>query len=165
MLIQDDTNPEVIKQLEKRVNDNISMNKDFQSTFFNRYGHDQAGRLACEDFAEFFCIALPKYIIHTALYQFGWEITSGPTFLFNRDYRREKKQYQIMHTVSVCERIPNFQQRLDVPNMDQYTRLIIQLAEVEFKRVDDVIKDPVINQELQENLDQIIKLRNQREKS
>ena len=88
---QDDTNPEVIKQLEKRVNDNISMNKDFQSTFFNRYGHDQAGRLACEDFAEFFCIALPKYIIHTALYQFGWEITSGPTFLFNRDYRREKK--------------------------------------------------------------------------
>ena len=162
---QDDTNPEVIKQLEKRVNDNISMNKDFQSAFFNRYGHDQACRLACEDFAEFFCIALPKYIIHTALYQFGWEITSGPTFLFNRDYRREKKQYQIMHTVSVCERIPNFQQRLDVPNMDQYTRLIIQLAEVEFKRVDDVIKDPVINQELQENLDQIIKLRNQREKS
>ena len=70
-----------------------------------------------------------------------------------------------MHTVSVCERIPNFQQRLDVPNMDQYTRLIIQLAEVEFKRVDDVIKNPEINQELQENLDQIIELRDQRRNS
>ena len=161
---QDDTNRTAIEQLEKRVNDNISTNRGFQSAFFNRYGHDQAGRLACEDFADFFCIALPKYIIHTALHKFGWEITSGPTYLFNRDYRREKKQYQIMHTVSVCERIPNFQKRLDVPNMDQYTRLILQLAEVEFKRVDRVLENLDINQELEEDLKKIIELRNQHQK-
>ena len=66
-----------------------------------------------------------------------------------------------MHTVSVCKRIPNFQQRLDVPNMDQYIRLVLQLVKVEVEWVDDVIKNPDINRELQENIDQIIELRDQ----
>ncbi len=161
---QDDTNQTAIEQLQKRVNDNISMNRDFQSAFFNRYGHDQAGRLAGEDFANFFCIALPKYIIHTALHQFGWEITSGPTYLFNRDYRREEKQYQIMHTVSVCERIPNFQQSLDAPSTRQYIQSVTQLVKAGVKWVDDAIENSDINRELEEDLKRIVELRNRHQK-
>ena len=84
------TNQNAIEQLKNRVAENISMNKDFQSAFFSRYGHDQADRLACEDFAEFFCIALPKFMIHMALYNYGWQVTCGPTYLFNRDDKWKK---------------------------------------------------------------------------
>ena len=162
---QDDTDPEAIRQLEERVNDNISMNKDLQSAFSNRYGHDQADKLACEDFAEFFRVALPKFIIYTALFKFGWKITSGPTHLYNRDYRREtNKQYQIMHTASVYERIPDFQRRLDMPNMGQYMQSVLQLVNDEVKWVEEAIKNPETNQKLQANLDQIVELRDQRQK-
>ena len=163
---QDDTNPKVIKQLEKRVNDNISTSEDFQSAFFNQYGHNQADKLAHENFAEFFCVALPKFMIHSALYNQGWKVTSGPTYLYNRDYRREEnKQYQIMHTVAVYERIPDFPQRLDVPNTGQYMESVIQLVNNRVEWVDDVIEHPEINRELQENLDQIVELRDQHQKS
>ena len=163
---QDDTDPKVIKQLEKRVNDNISTSEDFQSAFFNQYGHNQADKLAHENFAEFFCVALPKFMIHSALYNHGWKVTSGPTYLYNRDYRREEnKQYQIMHTVAVYERIPDFPQRLDVPNTGQYMQSVTQLVNNRVEWVDDVIENPEINQELQENLDQIVELRGQRQKS
>ncbi len=159
------TNQTAIEQLKSRVIDNIKTSEDFQSAFFNRYGHDQTDRLAYEDFAEFFCLAFPKLMIHRALFEFGWEVTCGPTFLYNRDDKWvENKQYQIMHTVSVYERIPDFQQRLDVPNVGQYMQSVTQLVEAETKWVDDVIK-PDKEQKLQEDLKEIVELRDQHQKS
>ena len=163
---KDDTNQEVVKQLEKRVHDNINTSKDFQSAFCDRYGHNQADRLSREKFAEFFCVAFPKYMIHRALFEFGWKVTSGPTFLYKRAYRREEnKQYQIMHTVSVYERIPDFQQSLNTPSTSQYIESVTQLVNDGVKWVDDAIGNPNINQELEEDLKQIVELRDQRRNS
>lgn len=160
------TNQNAIEQLKNRVTENINTNADFRSAFYTRYGHNQVDKLARERFAEFFCLALPKIMIHRALYDYGWRVTCGPTYLFNRDdIREENEQYQMMHTVSVYERIPSFRERLDDRSREQYIQSVNQLVETEVEWVDDVIKNPEINQELQENLDQIIELRDQRRNS
>ena len=163
---QDLTNQTAIEQLKNRVIDNIKTNPGFQSAFFNRYGHDQVDRLARENFAEFFCLALPKFMIDRALFKFGWKVTSGPTYLYNRDDRWvENKQYQIMHTVSIYERIPDFQQSLDAPSTGQYIQSVIQLVNDGVKWVDDVIENSDINRELKEDLKKIVELRDLRQKS
>ena len=160
------TNQDAIEQLKNRVVENINTNVDFGSAFFNRYGHNQADRLAHEKFAEFFCLALPKFMIHRALYDYGWRVTCGPTYLFNRDNKWKKnKPYQMMHTVSTYERIPDFRQRLDAPSTSQYMQSVIQLVEAGVKWVDDVIENSDINRELEEDLKEIIELRDQRQKS
>ena len=163
---QDLTNQTAIEQLENRVIDNIKTNADFQSAFVNQYGHNQVQKLVSEKFAEFFCVALPKFMIHRALFEFGWQVTCGPTYLYNRDDRWVKnKQYQIMHTVSIYERIPDFQQSLDAPNTGQYIQSVTQLVNDGVKWVDDVIENSDINRELEEDLKKIVELRDQRQKS
>ena len=159
------TNQDAIEQLKNRVVENINTNVDFGSAFFNRYGHNEADKLVGENFAEFFCLALPKLMIHRALYDYGWQVTCGPTYLFNRDNKWEKDNpYQMMHTVSTYERIPNFQQRLDAPSIGQYMQSVTQLVEAGIKWVDDVIK-PDKERKLQEDLKEIVELRDQHQKS
>ena len=155
-----DTNQHAIEQLENRVIENIHTNKGFQDAFVRQYGHNQAPKLIHENFAEFFSIAFPKFMIHEALFRFGWKVTCGPTYLYNRDYRREEnRQYQIMHAVSVYERIPSFGKSLDIPNVNQYTQSVIQLVNDKIKWVDEIIGDSDITRELEEDLNQIITLR------
>ncbi len=157
-----DTNQNAIEQLKNRVIQNINTNSDFRSAFVRHYGHNQVKKLAYNSFAEFFSIALPKFIIHEALFRFGWKVTCGPTYLYNRDYRREKnRQYQIMHTVSVYERIPGFGKSLDTPHTNQYTQSVTQLISDQIKWIDEIIREPDIERELEEDLNQIIKLRDQ----
>ena len=156
------TNQNAIEQLKNRVAENINTNVGFRSAFFNEYGHNEADKLVRENFAEFFCLALPKFMIHSALHDYGWQVTCGPTFLFNRDNKWKKnKPYQMMHTVSTYERIPDFQQRLDTPSIGQYMQSVTQLVETGIKWVDDVIK-PDTERKLQEDLKKIIELRDQR---
>ena len=158
-----DTNQNAIEQLENRVIENINTNEGFRSAFVGHYGHDLVKKLVQDNFAEFFCIALPKFIIHEALFRFGWKVTCGPTYLYNRDYRREEnRQYQIMHTVSVYERIPGFGRSLDIPNVDQYTQSVIQLVNDQIKWIDDVIENLDVSRELEEDLKKIVELRDQR---
>ncbi len=157
-----DTNQNAIEQLKNRLIQNIDTNPDFRSAFVRHYGHKQVKKLAHENFAEFFSIALPKFIIHEALFRFGWKVTCGPTYLYNRDYRREKnRQYQIMHTVSVYERIPGFGESLDTPHMNQYIQSVTQLINDQIKWVDEIIGEPDIVQQLEEDLNQITILRDQ----
>ena len=159
------TNQNAIEQLKNRVAENINTNVGFRSAFFNRYGHNEADKLVGENFAEFFCLALPKFMIHKALYDYGWQVTCGPTYLFNRDNKWKKDNpYQMMHTVSTYERIPNFQQRLDAPSIGQYMQSVTQLVEAGIKWVDDVIK-PDKERKLQEDLKEIVELRDRRQKS
>jgi hypothetical protein len=67
-----------------------------------------------------------------------------------------------MHTVSVYERIPDFGQSLDTPSANQYTQSVIQLVNDQIKWIDEIIRDPNIARELEEDLNQIVELRNQR---
>ena len=159
------TNQDAIEQLKNRVVENINTNVDFGSAFFDRYGHDEADKLVREKFAEFFCLALPKFMIYKALHDYGWRVTSGPTYIFNRDDKWKKdKPYQMMHTISTYERIPGFQQRLDAPSIGQYMQSVTQLVEAGIKWVDDVIK-PEKERKLQEDLKEIIESRDQHQKS
>ena len=156
------TNQAAIEQLEDQVVENINENVDFQSAFVNRYGHNQVRKLVSENFAEFFCFALPKFMIYRALEDYGWQVTCGPTYLYNRDDKWvENKQYQIMHTVSVCERISSF--RKD-PDDRQYIQAVTQLVEAGVEWVDDVIK-PDKERKLQEDLKEIVGLRDQQQTS
>ena len=158
-----DTDENAIEQLENLVSDNMKTSVDFQSAFVKKYGHNQVEKLARENFAEFFCVALTKFMINKALFGLGWKVTCTPTYLYNRDYKREEnKQYQIMHTVSVYERIPNFQQSLDALSMNQYIQSVTQLVNDGIKWVDGIIENPDINRELENDLNQIVELRNQR---
>lgn len=158
----DNTNQQAIEQLENRVNDNMK-NTDFRTAFVEKYGHNQVGKLINEKFPEFFCVALPKFIIHEALFRLGWQVTCGPTYLYNRDYRREEnKQYQIMHTVGVYERIPNFQERLDAPNPSQYIQSVTQLINNGVEWVDSITKNPDILRQLEQDLTKIVELRKMR---
>ena len=158
-----DTNQSAIEQLENRVIKNINTNVGFRSAFVEHYGHDLVDKFVQDNFAEFFCIALSKFIIHEALFRFGWKVTCGPTYLFNRDYRREEnRQYQIMHAVSVYERIPGFGKSLDIPSVDQYTQSVIQLVNDQIKWIDDIVENLDVSQGLKEDLRRIIELRNQR---
>ena len=159
------TNQNAIEQLKNRVAENINANVGFRSAFFNRYRHNEADKLVRENFAEFFCLALPKFMIHRALYDYGWRVTCGPTYLFNRDDIWEKnKQYQMMHTVSVYERIPGFRERLDDRSQEQYNQSVTQLLNDGVEWVDDIIESNMKRQ-LKEDLKKIVELRDQRQKS
>ena len=156
------TNQTAIQQLADIVIENIRTSIDFRSAFVKQYGHDEVKTLVGENFSEFFCLALPKFIIRKALFDRGWEVAHGPTYLFHRDDKWTKnKQYQIMHAVSVYKRIPNFQERLDVPNPSQYIRSVTQLINNGVEWVDAITENPDIVQELKEDLQEIVKLRNQ----
>jgi hypothetical protein len=159
------TNQEAVKQLENRVIENINTNVGFGSAFFNRYGHNQTNRLVHENFAEFFCLALPKFMIDRALYDYGWQVTCGPTYLYNRDDIWDaNRPYQIMHTVSVYKRIPGFRERLDDRSPEQYTQSVSQLVNDGVEWVDSVM-DPDTERKLQEDLKEIIEFRDQRRNS
>ena len=156
----DQINQTAIGQLENRVSENISTSQDFRDAFVNRYCHDNVKKLVRENFAEFFCVALPKFVIHQALFHLGWNVTRGPTYLYNRDDKWvEDKRYQMMHTVSVYERIPDFGQRLDAPHPSQYAQIVTQLVTDGIKWVEEAIDTPEIRQELAEDLRQIVEWR------
>lgn len=154
------TDQTAIQQLINRVSTNISTNSTFQFEFVKRYGHDQVDQLVRENFAEFFCVALPKFMISKALFDLGWTVTTGPTYLYNRnDKWIENKHYQIMHTVSVYERIPDFQKRLDNPGMGDYIQSVTKLVNDGVQWVNEIIANPNIKKELEEDLKEIIELR------
>ena len=159
------TDETAIGQLANRVRENIRTNGDFRITFAKRYGHAQVDQLVDENFAEFFCVALPKFMIQEVLFKLGWTVTSGPTYLYNRDDKwDEKKQYQIMHAVSVYKRIPDFQQRLDHPGPGEYIETVTKLVKDGVQSVDEAIKNSDITRELAEDLKHIVELRNQHQK-
>jgi hypothetical protein len=160
---RDRTNETAIQQLENRLNENLCMSENFKSAFIKRYGHDQVDQLITEDFPDFFRIALFKFIIHNALSPtLGWTVTPCPTYLYNRDDKwKGNEQYQIMHTVSVYKRIPNFQNRLDDPSRSEYIQSAVKLVNDRIQLVEQVIADPNVICELTEDLKEIIELRNQ----
>ena len=158
-------NEEVIQQFTKLVISNMG-HLNFRQVFMKRYKHNQVQKLLRENFAEFFSLALLKFIIQKALYDYGWEVTPEQTYLFHRDNKWDKnKPYQIMHAVSVYRRIPGFRKRVDIPNTDQYIRSVTQLISNQVEWVDSIIENPDINKELMENLKQIVEFRNQRHSS
>ena len=160
----DRTNQAAIQQLANRVSENLCMSERFKSAFVERYGHDQVNQLISDDFPEFFRVALFKFIIHIALStMLGWTVTSGPTYLYNREDKYvENKQYQIMHTVSVYERIPNIQERLDDPSRSEYVQSVTELVNGKVQWVDELlIENTNIVRKLEEDLKQIIDFRNQ----
>ena len=160
------TDKTAIEQLENRVIDNINSSVEFKSAFLKQYGHNEVKKLMNENFAEFFCVALTKYMVYKSLYDYGWQVTCGPTYLYNRDDKwKENKHYQIMHTVSVYERIPGFQRSLDTPSTSQYIQSVTQLVSDGVKWVDDVVKNPTVSRELGEDLKQIVELRDKRRDS
>lgn len=162
----DRTNQLAIQLLESQVVNNIKTYLDFESAFVEKYGHKKVNQLIKRKFPEFFCVAFPKYIIQRALSEFGWKVTSGPTFLYKRFYPKgEKKEYQIMHTVSVYERIPESQLRDDATKTSEYIQSVTQLVNDGAEWVDDIVKHPNVSLELAEDLKQIVELRDRRRNS
>ncbi len=159
----DRTNQKAIQQLTDLVIDNINTNPNFQGAFVNRYSHNQVQKLVSENFPEFICLAIPKLMIKRALLDFGWEVDHGETYLFHRDDRREdNEQYQIMHTTSVYKRISDSSEQLDVFKMEQYFQSVTQLVNDGIQWIDSIVENPNIKQELEEDLIQIVKFRDQR---
>lgn len=157
------TDDEAIEQLSNRLTTNISSNVDFQTAFKKRYGHQEVMRLVNDNFAEFFCLAFPKFIIYRSLFHFGWQVTYGPTYLYNRDDKwEEDKQYQIMHSVSVFERIPGFGERLDETGDEEYARAVTKIVNDGIMWVDRFIEDTQTKRELTEDLSEIVQFRDQR---
>lgn len=155
----DNTDKEAIQQLCNRLAENINTFVDFELRFENRFGHRDARRLSLENFAEFFCIAFPKYLIRRALFDLGWEVDYRPIFLYNREYKRENKEYQIMHSVSAFNRIANFEERLDDPVVGLYAETSNAIIEQDFQFVDEILENPEIYKRLEEDLKAIVQFR------
>ena len=156
---QNQINQTAIQQLKDLVIGNMR-DMDFQKAFIKQYKHDQVQRLLSQDFADFFCLALPKFIIQRALYDHGWEVIPGPTYLFHRDNKWDKNNpYQIMHAISVYKRIQGFRERVDVPNTGQYIQSVTQLINNGVEWVDSIIGNPEVYRELKEDLIKIVALR------
>jgi hypothetical protein len=155
----DRTDREAIGQLKNRLRDNLAYEK-FRIEFGNKFGHEDVDKLAGEQFSEFFCVALPKYFIHHALFTLGWKVVHGPSFLYARENKwGENKTYQIMHSVSVFERIPDFEQRLDQPTISTYTDAVIEILAKGIVLVDALIENPENSTMLEEDLRQIVEYR------
>jgi len=156
----DRTDESAIQQLVNRVSENVDTNAEFRSIFINRFGYSEVDRLATDNFPEFFCLALPKVMIHLALFRLGWDVTYGPVYVYSRDDAyHENRQYQIMHSVSVYRRIRDFGRRLDEPGAGQYARIVTQIANEGVVWVDDIVQQPEVRRELAQDLRRIVESR------
>jgi hypothetical protein len=153
----DRTDGEAIRQLTNRLSENIETNSEFRAAFDDRYGHQEAGRLASENFAEFFSLAVPKYMIHLAIFQLGWSVSHGPTYLYNRpDPHGSNEQYQMMHSVSVYERIPDFQQRLDAPSSGLYSHAATGIINDGAEWIEAILDNPTVMEEIEKDLADVV---------
>jgi len=153
-------NIEAVQQLTERLQDNINNHEEFRSVFQERYGHSDAERLASSDFAEFFCVSLPKFIIHLALIKLGWTVKYKPIYLYNReDTHNPGQNYQIMHSVSVYERMKDYEKYLDGRELRLYTQTSTDILKTGVEWVDSILSDASLVQELQKDLSEIIKFR------
>ena len=156
------TNQDAIEQLANRLADNINTNSEFRSAFVHQYGHQDVDKLIKDNFAEFFGLALPKFLIADALFNLGWEVTSGPTYLYNRQDKREQdRTYQMMHMISVYRRIPDAKRRLDNPQVSKYTTAITQLINNGIQWIDALVENPNTINLLESDLENIIEFREQ----
>lgn len=110
-------------------------------------------------------MALPKFIISLALFKLGWEVLYQPPYLYNRDdiYVPNKK-YQIMHSVSVFKRIPQFGNRLDEPMHSQYSQKATEIINSGIISVDELVKDPEIRAKIESDLGTIVEFRDSSQK-
>jgi len=158
-----DTNETAISDLTIRLAENIRDNHNFRSAFESRFGYTEASRLADENFADFFCLAFPKYIIHEALFRLGWYFEQKAVYLYDREYKREPgKTYKMMHSVVTFRRIEGPEERLSGPHAAQYNDLINQLIGISFENIEDVLTDERLRQNLQSDVEDIVAFRDQK---
>ncbi len=142
------------------VSSNVEMYPEFRTTFAGRFGHEEAGKLAEERFADFFCLSLAKFIAQKTLMDLGWEAEFGPIYLYSRqDAYDPERQYHIMHSVTVCKRIQNLDERLDDPRNQMYKSVATQLVNDRAENIDGLAKEAEIVEELKKELLAIIKYR------
>jgi len=157
---RDITDRDAVQQLINRMSENIDTLAGFRSAFGNRYGHFQAERLADDNFPEFFCLALPKFLIHSVLFDMGWDVTYSPIYLYNRgDIYHANRQYQIMHSVSVYTRMSDFGRRLDEPGIGQYARTVDRVINEGVTWVDEIVQRPAVQRALMQDLRDIVEFR------
>lgn len=157
----DQTDRDAISQLSNRLSDNISSHPEFRSAFTNRYGNQAVDDLVTHKFAEFFCLSLPKFIIHHVLFDLGWETNYGPIFLYNRPDRYKQRDYQMMHSVSVFKRIKDFKLRIDQPSIGQYVQAVTKVVEKGTTWVEQHIEPSEVKSELESDLNNIVEYRDQ----
>ena len=117
--------------------------------------------MASENFAEFFSLAVSKFLIDLAVNRLGWRVTHGPIYLYNRpDPHGSDEQYQMMHSVSVYERIPDFGERLDTPGSGLYTRTASQIINDGVEWIETMLETPDVREEVEGDLARVIEFAN-----
>lgn len=148
----ENTNETAVEQLKNLVSSNIEMYPEFRATFAGRFGHEEAGKLAKEHFANFFCLSLAKFIAQKTL-DIGWEAEFGPMYLYSRqDAYDPVRQYHIMHSVTVCKRIQNLDERLDDPRNQMYKSVATQLVSDRAENIDGLAREAEKVEELKNEL-------------
>jgi hypothetical protein len=159
----DQADEAAISQLAGRFQANIDSNTRFREAIVSLYGHLEVDKLVTERFPEFFCFGFPKFIIHKGLFDLGLRITYGPSYLYARpDIYTPGKNYHMMHSTAVCERIPGFGQRLDEPGTTEYTECVSQLIEAGIIHIETHMEDVQIREDLANDLANIVQYRDQR---
>ncbi len=153
-------NPDALNQLETRMAENISSNKEFEQVFVNRYGQVSVHDLRSSNFAEFFCYALPKYIIQVALFNYGWEVEYKPIYLYNRaDKYKPGQQYQMMHSVAVFRRIKGFTKRMDRPSSAHYGKIAVEILKQDIEWINERVEEAALINTLDNDLRSIVEFR------
>lgn len=153
----DRTDAEAVRQLTTRLAENIQSNAEFGTTFNDRYGHRNASRLASENFAEFFSLAVPKYLIYLAVFRLGWRVHHGPTYLYSRpDPRGTDDRYHMMHSVAMFERIPNFEGHLDTPGTGLYNSAALKILTDGVEWIEEMLVNPTVREEVERDLADVV---------
>lgn len=156
------TNSDAIAQLKTCLSNNISAVAGFRELFVEKFGTDNVNQFAEELFPEFFCVSFPKHIIDKALHEFNWRVTYQKNYIYNRpDVHSIERNYQMMHSVAVYERLGDNTDQLNVSRLPEYAESVKELLNTGIKHVDENIADEDIQQKLEKDLQTIIKLRDQ----
>jgi hypothetical protein len=124
------TDAAAVAQLQARLQQNLDTYGGFREPFEASFHHADASRLSVEDFAAFYCISFPKYIIEKAVHDLKWKINFGPVYLYDRsDNYVAGGTYQIMHAVFEFTRLENAANELHNPSLSEYVRAITEVAQ------------------------------------
>lgn len=124
------TDAAAVEQLQARLQQNLDTYGGFREPFEASFHHHDAYRLSVEDFAAFYCISFPKYIIEKAVHDFKWKVDFGPVYLYDRtDNYIAGGTYQIMHAVFEFTRLENAANELHNPSLSEYVRAITEVAQ------------------------------------
>ena len=151
-------NEDAMKELITMVEDNQATYNDFSRKLSGRFGTSDANRIVSDDFAGFYCVALPKVIVGSG-FDRGWRVMASFSGRYQRVRETEGKSYSMLAWVGRFDRHQPRQLplgRSQTPSEREYAELISGLTD-EPEDVDEAARE--VKREIEADLETIVAFR------